>query len=696
MDAIKINMRDKIFNTTELDVLSISEVDGMLLITFNELINHKIGIGQEMMFRRYIFDSDDVCTMLESVINVVGKTTTIFNGKKYDSIYATLPANREMRLNTWIADKISLKATSGECESDLDSYFDEGLNHLLVKNGDYYDIQDWIHYFHYTDLDDVEHEYFVVSFYESHDIFAQDIEQLESDTGKKYIIDVLDANGEKIGEIKGLKIPKIGSLLEATSADTLDCKKIGTCGILGIDGGLYEPVECKYVHTPFEFSRNMIMFSSASTIFDEEESPLFDSVTNILAHGKTFVPRYNPFYYYYMEDGWKKCKMWQDRWWAEYKSKNELEPRYQYYVNSGDSKTVFCMVSDYWKVPMLKLTADNFDMGIEDNMYSYVDRVIDEQIPAVIDMERFKYRPVIFEEAAEDGAKDSATTVDSIMIDLHFRKRKEKKMVKSRAAQGGKYPIYDEGWHLDDESGSTIWWNGYDYSGYTFDEQTFSEYIEQSGHTSDLLGYLDFDDDDVYYRKSKIEKTFIRLSFYTSKDPLEQKMLYYSTIFLDPTSLYGRFMKQYLYKYEKYGEMDSTPLVFMSETSSSAVLDTEIVVHGESYTMASSEGFNIYLFADDADKVDEGKDYRTIYMKVEFNHAGNGKTIPMLMWPKNEDDGKYRQLTAQTFLQDLYIEVRIKHLNDGRYVYWFPNGEIDGNGIRLVLFEPKLDIEETI
>jgi hypothetical protein len=94
--------------------------------------------------------------------------------------------------------------------------------------------------------------------------------------------------------------------------------------------------------------------------------------------------------------------------------------------------------------------------------------------------------------------------------------------------------------------------------------------------------------------------------------------------------------------------------------------------------------------------VDEGKDYRTIYMKVEFNHAGNGKTIPMLMWPKNEDDGKYRQLTAQTFLQDLYIEVRIKHLNDGRYVYWFPNGEIDGNGIRLVLFEPKLDIEETI
>ena len=77
-------------------------------------------------------------------------------------------------------------------------------------------------------------------------------------------------------------------------------------------------------------------------------------------------------------------------------------------------------------------------------------------------------------------------------------------------------------------------------------------------------------------------------------------------------------------------------------------------------------------------------------MKIEFNHAGNGKTIPMILWPKDED-GDYCPLTVSNFVDSLYIPVKLIYL-DGKYMYYIPNAvnNKDGN-IELVLFEPKLD-----
>ena len=108
--------------------------------------------------------------------------------------------------------------------------------------------------------------------------------------------------------------------------------------------------------------------------------------------------------------------------------------------------------------------------------------------------------------------------------------------------------------------------------------------------------------------------------------------------------------------------------------------------------MASSEGFNLYLFGDDAEKTDEGKPYRTIYMKVEFNHAGNGKTIPMIMWPKDAS-GNFRDVTNDTFLNDLYIPVQIGYIND-EFVYSLPTVDNEDGNLRLILFEPKLGYTE--
>lgn len=187
--------------------------------------------------------------------------------------------------------------------------------------------------------------------------------------------------------------------------------------------------------------------------------------------------------------------------------------------------------------------------------------------------------------------------------------------------------------------------------------------------------------------------SFVRISFYTSKDPVTQKLLYYSTSFLDATSLFGRFMKQSMLKYDKYGEFETTPVVFFPDNSSSARVDCEIHIENEFNNLSSSEGFNLYLFADDADIKDKGKNYRTIYMKVEFNHAGNGKTIPMVMWPKGS--GGYRGITVDSFINDLYIPVQIMYDN-GRFVYTLPTAVNDNGNLRLILFEPKLDYVEGV
>ena len=64
----------------------------------------------------------------------------------------------------------------------------------------------------------------------------------------------------------------------------------------------------------------------------------------------------------------------------------------------------------------------------------------------------------------------------------------------------------------------------------------------------------------------------------------------------------------------------------------------------------------------------------------------------MLMWPKNKDN-KYISLTIDNFLDSLYIPVKIGYLN-GRYIYHIPDADNEEGNINLILFEPKLDIED--
>jgi hypothetical protein len=317
---------------------------------------------------------------------------------------------------------------------------------------------------------------------------------------------------------------------------------------------------------------------------------------------------------------------------------------------------------------------------------------------------------------AEDEEKIFVKTNEVLRNDLdiatelelyfHFRKRVKTGIGKENTnSTMTKDNIYADGWYIDTETEAEQWWNGMNYNGPNFNKEQFNRFINENAEKSDLIGYLNFTDNDIFYRKQKVSKSFVRLSFYTSDDPLEQKLLYYSTIFLDGGLLYGDFLKQkdFLKKNGELKDIENNTCGIVMYDSGTSRIDTKITVTNEYDRTRSAEGFNLYLFASDKNiKVDE-KGERTIYMKVEFNHAGNGKTIPMIVWPKFywDDEKKeyvetntYQPLTIDNFVKALYIPVKISYFN-GRFVYYIKDAYRNENGkISLVLFEPKIETLE--
>ena len=117
----------------------------------------------------------------------------------------------------------------------------------------------------------------------------------------------------------------------------------------------------------------------------------------------------------------------------------------------------------------------------------------------------------------------------------------------------------------------------------------------------------------------------------------------------------------------------------------------------------SSEGYYLYLFPT---LVEDGE--REIYMRVEFNHAKYGQTVPMIC-PKTTDkegniiprenytkildiDNKSKIMTDLNALyDDMYIPIKIKYCqNKGGYVWYFSEVGKNENNPVFSLWEPKL------
>lgn len=355
----------------------------------------------------------------------------------------------------------------------------------------------------------------------------------------------------------------------------------------------------------------------------------------------------------------------------------------------------------------------------------FVKKIKNSIIPDFIDLEKVRYSPAFFEVKENEETPDTGDTIVTMYLatgltfNLHFRTRISGGTIESAETLDEDVLLaklahsFEDTWHFNDEMST---WNG---NGLDKDKPNGGEKVreelyldENFVNSSNLIGYLGFTDDDIYNQKNRVKQSFIRLSFYDDKNPLTQNLLCYSTIFFDSGDLFGKYVKRRAWLEENVEDYNQeiNPVVWnpTAETDTCSAVTCQMIVNDEYDMTRSGEGFNLYLFRGDAPVENE---VQNIYMKVEFNHAGIGRTVPLIFWRKGEDaetSDKPVRLTISNYLDNLYIPIAIS-LSDRGYVYSFPDAvqavEDDPktrcNGIvweneRLVLnlFEPMIEPEE--
>lgn len=267
----------------------------------------------------------------------------------------------------------------------------------------------------------------------------------------------------------------------------------------------------------------------------------------------------------------------------------------------------------------------------------------DKTINKIVDMEKDIYVPKTLSDERYIGSNSTFENIFKINFNLHFR---------TRNMDNWKV---NEGYNDRSVSGTADNWFITDY--YPYKNSSSYRFKDNVGYiqVSDLLGLLFFDNNDVYYQKSRISNSFLRLSIYDSIDPQNQSLLAMSTIFMDGHSLYKKFIdnskkdgSEYLKIALAENKMFTSNTINVSaetivegnELDSNRRIDSRFTVTNKYDTeSSSSEGFYIYMFREYSENLHP----KPIYMKIEFNHAGIGKTIPFIIpmkWETNAEDNK--------------------------------------------------------
>ena len=345
-------------------------------------------------------------------------------------------------------------------------------------------------------------------------------------------------------------------------------------------------------------------------------------------------------------------------------------PYFQKSVNSNfltNTNNIFI----YIEKPLYRISIP-LSVNFETNTYQsdilneqYVEDERNKSINKITDMEKDVYHPVIWDSSKEDenGYKigdyvDGINKeVDKIVFNLHFRQhRGDDWLVEPDTYWNGCYvDTNDNKVKFIDEITE---YDGVNYFSY-IDKQIKkgeNEDVRRSKQ-SDLMTYLGFTNSDIRYQKNKLSRSFIRIMFYDSMNPGNQNLLYYSTIFVDSGKLFGKYIK-YIedtpYRSVVYETNEDTEIETINAKDSEinlvgikvdrepygdllkdATLDQveelrlscQFTVRDKFQSDASSDGFYLYLWKDN----ESGVMPSDIYMKVEFNHAGYGRTIPFMM-----------------------------------------------------------------
>lgn len=325
----------------------------------------------------------------------------------------------------------------------------------------------------------------------------------------------------------------------------------------------------------------------------------------------------------------------------------------------GGTEISFVKNNNFYKIALpisINLsTNQNQEELISNDLF---DKEKESSINDIIDMEKDIYYPCINNGNNKCNYKQDLTLCNSLIFNLHFRTRDL------------------ETWEIDENKN---WFVSDNYDNFNINR-------------SDLLGFLKFNDKDVFYQKNKLKKSFLRLSFYDSPNPSNQNLLYYSTVFINERNLYNKYIKN-------INTIDSQTFynILTNTTTSNISVNTEyenknnltedkrlscqMQVDNMFQTTSSSDGYYIYLYRDFSLPFES----RSIYMKAEFNHAGIGKTLQFMLPRKFSCNGQqisHLTLTKAVLNNNTEYEVSSLMPNtllDNKNNEFFIQSDIDDN-----------------
>lgn len=326
-------------------------------------------------------------------------------------------------------------------------------------------------------------------------------------------------------------------------------------------------------------------------------------------------------------------------------SMNENVFSSDYYFNLFSSLKLFCNVG-YISIKLPIISKSGGDPIQSDIVNSkFFDKEREKAINPIIDMEKDIYYPkyINSDNGLYNGSYTDFNPISEIRVNLHFRTRNL------------------DTWKIDESSNWFIT-DYYPYNGIisSKDKKELKALME----ASDLVGLLGFTNNDVYYQKSKIGKSFLRFSYYDSIDPQNQTLLATSTVFMDEHSLFKKYIdnsRKNVNIYKTISETETSATTFIDKitvksefvdekkkSSKATTCDNKIITIDENKrlgsrliisnkynTDTSSEGFYIYMFKEYSKNLHP----RQIFMKVDFNHAGVGLSLPFIKpmsWDKKK------------------------------------------------------------
>lgn len=402
-------------------------------------------------------------------------------------------------------------------------------------------------------------------------------------------------------------------------------------------------------------------------------------------------------------------------------------------------KTSFIIKNSSFSVPISLSRPLNCSLGKSDGIttFHYSD-MAEESINQIVDMEKDMYTPV------SHNDNGNLEYIDNIEFNFHFRTRDLEtwKIINDSSTTFGDDSTENYGTSL-----SYMFTNWFMTDYYPYNAYSTNSSIDAVMSHSDLLGFLYFTTDDVKAKRKKLEKSFLRISYFDSKNPLTQNLLGTSTVYFDCDSYFDTLYKEH--DGYRYGDVamsltanrsdidghtdnislikDTAPTVLRepfsvvntSEIKISATtgnlsilkddkpprLDSRITISGRHGGKNASEGFYPYILKAFSDK----KASRTIYMKFEFFHAGVGIKIPMVIatdsaknaiseWDSDKLSAFKEGYSLDEIYDRLYVPITISYSKDLRKFVYMVSDERgydkaitvgNGNKLRFNLFELK-------